>query len=170
MSRQARRLPLAIALAACLGAALAAAGCGDEIGDSCSNSSDCSADGDRVCDTSSNGGYCTIVGCDFDTCPSESVCVRFYAGTFANRSCDPATEDTFSGQNDCSLDEVCTLEGRCAPRANEVRFCMKSCGSRSDCRDGYECRDLALMQAHGGEPVLDPGSSRELPKFCAESP
>src|SRR5687767_9425178 len=42
------------------------AGCGSEIGDSCAVSLDCdpSNSTDRVCDLSSAGGYCTIMGCD----------------------------------------------------------------------------------------------------------
>jgi hypothetical protein len=159
---------LVLQLALIAAAVLAFAGCGEEIGDSCSLSSDCSADGDRTCDVSSTGGYCTIQGCDFDSCPGEATCVRFFSGTFSNKACDPTTEDT--GTNDCSLDEVCTLEGRCAPRANEIRYCMKKCDSTSDCRDGYECRDRMLQEMHGGQPVLAPGSTSTPPKFCAQAP
>lgn len=157
------RLVAAVALAA---AALLGAGCGSEIGDSCSISADCSPDGDRSCDTSSAGGYCTILGCDFDSCPGEATCVRFFSGTF-DLACDPAADPSMNG---CGLDEVCTLEGKCAPRANEVRYCMKTCSSKSDCRDGYECRDRGLMELHGGEPVRAPGATGSLPKFCAQAP
>lgn len=152
----------------CLAAAVAlvaAVGCGSEIGDSCRIASDCSPDGDRSCDTSSEGGYCTILGCDYDSCPEEATCVRFFAGVFDNVSCDPANPG-----NACQLDEVCTLEGKCAPRANEVRYCMKTCSSNDDCRSGYECRTEQLMREHGGEPVLAPGSTSSLPKFCAQAP
>lgn len=166
-----RLFPLQLAILA--SAVLAFAGCGDEIGDSCSLSSDCSPDGDRVCDTSSFEGYCTIRGCTYDSCPDGSTCVRFFSGTFAGRDCDRDIEDMLDPDDPskiCSLDEICTLEGRCAPRANEERFCMKTCDSSSDCRDGYECRDEAKMMLNGGEPVLAPGSSRSLPKFCAQAP
>jgi hypothetical protein len=164
MSRVLTRLQLAVAVVA----VVAWAGCGSEIGDSCSLSTDCSPDGDRTCDVSSSGGYCTILGCDFDSCPGEAACVRFFSGTFQNRTCDRATEDVST--DSCTPDEVCTLEGRCAPRGNEVRYCMKKCGSNGDCRDGYECRDLTLMREHGGEPVLAPGSTASLPRFCAQAP
>jgi hypothetical protein len=149
--------------------AAGAAACGDEIGDECSISSDCSSSGDRICDTSSPGGYCTVLGCDHDTCPSEATCVRFFAGAVSNLACDPATEDLET--DDCTADELCTLRGACAPRTAESRFCMLTCGSDADCREGYECRDLALMEAHGGEPVLPPDqSTADAPSFCAPSP
>ena len=137
-------------------------GCGKEIGDACFLAIDCSPNGDRQCDTASPGGYCTIQGCDFNTCPEESTCVRFFTGNFSNRDC--------SGDGDCSLDELCALSKKCVPRSSEIRFCMRTCDSNGDCRDGYECRDLNKMIAHGGEPVVEPGSSSSGPKFCAPAP
>lgn len=150
--------------------ALVAVGCGKEIGDECIIASDCSPNGDRQCDTSSAGGYCTVQGCDYNTCPEEAVCIRFFTGHFENRccgdDCDPATKVT------CSLDELCSLEGHCVPRSAEIRYCMRRCDSNDDCRDGYECRDLELMKAYGGEPVLAPGATIDPngPKFCAAAP
>lgn len=155
-------------------AAMAAmlAGCGKEIGDKCIVASDCDPNGQRQCDRSSKEGYCTIRGCDFSTCPEEAACIRFFTGNFNNRPCDPMTEDRNGGTDDCSLDELCSLVGRCVPRSSEVRYCMKTCDSNDDCRDGYECRDLELMRAHGGEPVLAPGTivDEKAPKFCAARP
>lgn len=150
-------------LVACLLATIAT-GCGKEIGDQCIISSDCSTSGDRVCDPSSKGGYCTIQGCDYNTCPSEAACIRFFTGTFENRLCATPSE--------CSLDELCSLEGHCVPRSSEVRYCMRACDNNSDCRDGYECRDIDLMMQHGGEPVLAPGVTIDssAPKFCAPAP
>ena len=146
--------------------AIAVAGCGANIGDSCIVSSDCSIDGSRVCiDSDQAGGYCTIEGCDYDTCPSESTCVRFFTGSFQNEAC--------TMQSDCSDDEECTLPGFCAPRSAEVRYCMATCSSDGDCRDGYECRDYAKDITDGGEPVLAPGdtlTSKNAPKFCAVKP
>jgi hypothetical protein len=149
--------------------ALLVAACGREIGDSCIVSSDCSPQGDRQCDTLSTSGYCTIMGCDFNTCPSEAVCVRFFTGNFSNTMCDPTQPNVSSG---CSLDELCTLTGNCVPRAAEIRYCMRKCNKESDCRSSYECRDLGLMKAHGGEPVLAPGVlvDQSAPKFCASAP
>ena len=140
------------------------AACGDEIGDECIVSSDCDTSGQRLCDTQQPGGYCTIQGCAYDSCPEEAVCVRFFSGGFENRPCD--------SQDQCSLDELCSLEGLCVPRSSESRYCMKSCEGNDDCRDGYECRDFDLAIAHGGEPVLEPGKALDsgAPKFCAVRP
>lgn len=146
---------------------LFAPGCGAEIGDECVLSTDCSTTGERICDTSSPGGYCTIIGCDVGTCPDEAVCVRFFPVTSSNQMCDPATEDVT--ENNCTADEVCTFSNTCAPRNSEVRFCMKTCGGNGDCRDKYECRGEELMRKHGGEPVPEPGEATgsKLTKFCA---
>ncbi len=145
------------------------AGCGKQIGDACAISSDCDPNGARICDSADKEGYCTIVGCDYDTCPSEASCVQFFTGSFANRPCDPAT---FRQTNACSLDELCALDGHCVSRASEVRYCMKTCDTDGDCRTGYECRDLAKMIADGGQPVLAPGLlvDSSSPKFCAPAP
>jgi hypothetical protein len=146
------------------------AGCGKEIGDACIVASDCDPNGLRICDTASQSqGYCTIQGCDYDTCPSEAACIRFFTGQFDNQTCDPTQPN---GANGCSLDELCDLEGHCAPRSSELRYCMRKCSSSGDCRDGYECRDLTLMMEHGGEPVLAPGVpvDAHAPKFCAVKP
>ena len=156
-----RFLLLAIVVA---GAALVG-GCGKEIGDACVVSSDCSPNGDRQCDISQKEGYCTIMGCDVGTCPEEATCVRFFTGSFSNRTCENSPDE-------CSLDELCDLNKHCVPASSEVRYCMKTCDSSSDCRDGYECRDLAKMKSHGGEPVLEGGAQVDdsSPKFCAIAP
>ena len=151
-----------------------ALGCGSEIGDSCLVSSDCDPNGTRLCDSTSPDGYCTVVGCDYDTCPEEAVCVRFFVGSFANELCDPTTEDlqNSDGTDDCSLDELCTLGGTCVPRSAEARYCMRRCSDHGDCRGGYECRDEDLMISHGGEPVLAPGvrPDGDPQRFCAVAP
>jgi len=166
--------------------------CGKEIGDSCTTGVDCSPNGDRVClYSNSNGsnnpgdGYCTIQGCDHSSCPGEAACTRFFSGDFDNRVCDhtvaPADckPDPAGATVCCSLDELCAINDHCVPRASEVRYCMRTCGSDGDCRDGYECRDFALAQQHGGEAVLAPPkpgdpfvpvTAQNSPKFCAAKP
>ena len=57
--------------------ALAAAGCTPRIGDGCAASSNCSINGDRLCDSSQPGGACTVLDCQADRCPDNAVCVRF---------------------------------------------------------------------------------------------
>jgi hypothetical protein len=156
-----------------LGIALGA--CGKEIGDACIIGSDCSPNGDRLCDQSSSGGYCTIQGCDYSTCPDEAACIRFFTGNFGNKACDPKATATDCGPHPeacCSLDELCAIDGHCVPRSSEVRYCMRTCDSDGDCRDDYECRDLQKMKDHGGEPVLAPGLTVDArsPKFCAAAP
>jgi hypothetical protein len=149
-----------------------AAACSSEIGDECSLSSDCSPQGDRFCDISSPGGYCTVIGCDFDSCPDEAVCVRFFSVSDSDRTCDPFSEDQASGTDDCTADELCTLSETCVPRTAEIRFCMKKCDYNSDCRDNYECRTEERMREHGGEPVPPPGEplGNDLQPFCAVAP
>jgi hypothetical protein len=165
----------------CLFAALAAiassAGCGKEIGDSCLVGSDCDPNGTQgeICDISQHDGYCTVIGCDYDTCPDDGVCVAFFVGRFDNKPCDPGTEDlpSSAGTDACNLDEICTLTGNCVPRSAEKRYCMATCSDSGDCRDQYECRDQTLMKEHGGEPVLSPGerpTADNLKSFCAASP
>jgi hypothetical protein len=166
-------LSFALATLALAATPLLGAGCGSEIGDSCAVNLDCdpSNSRDRVCDLSSTGGYCTIIGCDHKSCPEGSVCIRFYVASFANAPCNFATEDV-GGTNDCAPDEVCAFTGQCVPSTSEVRYCMKTCESQGDCRDEYECRNEELMRANGGEPVPPPGEriGGDLPAFCAEAP
>jgi hypothetical protein len=144
-------------------------GCGNEIGDACFVPVDCSPNGDRACiDASATSeGYCTIQGCDLTTCPDEAVCVRFFNGAF-DKTCDPADPNGAA----CSFDELCSIAGKCVARSAEVRFCMRTCGSDGDCRDGYECRDLERMKANGGQPLLAPGAvvDDDAPRFCAKAP
>jgi hypothetical protein len=93
-------------------------GCRPNIGDACGSATDCSSQGDRLCDITQPDGYCTIFYCEPDTCPSEAACVAF------NLSLDPACG---------SLDD--SRWGRFARS-----FCMYVCEDDSDCRDGYACQ------------------------------
>ena len=99
-ARMLRWLPLVVTLA--VGSVV---GCKPEIGDSCRLSTDCSTTGDRLCDTSMPGGYCTLFNCTQGSCPSESVCVEFHPGAdrFARRFCVRGCESP----SDCREGYVC---------------------------------------------------------------
>jgi hypothetical protein len=58
-----------------------AVGCAPRIGDGCYTQTNCSINGDRVCDVTQPGGYCTVFDCSPDTCPDDAVCVRFEPDT-----------------------------------------------------------------------------------------
>ena len=106
-------------------AALAlAAGCKPKIGDDCKISTDCSAAGDRLCDITAPGGYCTVYNCEPTTCPvDESLCVEFGAQR--------------------SPVDACTDHQSPSPYGRA--FCMATCKDDSDCRSGYECVDLSVQ-------------------------
>jgi hypothetical protein len=95
-------------------AASLAVGCSPKIGDKCSVSTDCSVQGDRLCDPTQPGGYCTVFNCEPDKCPDESVCVAFNETTCSS----PAISRRF-----------------------QRTFCLAGCSSNDDCRAGYQCLD-----------------------------
>jgi hypothetical protein len=70
-----------LALLALSALAAHASGCAPRIGDGCYSQTNCSINGDRVCDITQPGGYCTVFDCSPDTCPDDSVCVRFEPDT-----------------------------------------------------------------------------------------
>jgi hypothetical protein len=93
-----------------------AAACAPKLGDPCDTASECSANGDRVCDRSQPGGYCTIANCEPQRCGDEGVCVRFKAdaprlsSSWCMASCD--------SNRDCDRDKyVC----RTTAQINEAR-------------------------------------------------
>src|SRR5438874_282901 len=107
--------PVRVAALAALAVALGI-GCKPKIGDGCAVSTDCSVNGDRLCDTTQPGGYCTVFNCEPGTCPADqSVCVAFHDQVCA----DPRSSERF-----------------------ERTFCMRTCDDDSDCRGGqYACLD-----------------------------
>ncbi len=153
---------------------LAAFGCSHAIGDSCGNNVDCSVAGDRFCDTAPPGGYCTVEGCDVDTCPGDSVCIRFY--TLLETV--PCTYDPLAPRGTCAPDQRCVCDAsadvsgcagpaHCAPENSERRWCMKRCGDNGDCRNQYECRSTGTL---GAEPVPSLAKPQgESAKFCVSS-
>lgn len=97
-----------------------ASSCTPEIGDTCKVSTDCSIRGDRLCDTSQPGGYCTQLNCSGNGCADEAACVLF-------NSALPG----------------CGFDDRSGPLGSRVArsFCMAQCESNGDCRPGYVCAD-----------------------------
>lgn len=118
--------------------AVAAAGCLPKIGDPCGSSIDCSQRGERLCDTTQPGGYCTIFSCEPDSCPDNAACVAF------NHVIDPACGTTTDGTS---------------PRF-ERTFCMAPCNEKADCRDGYDCLPIEGT----GRLVIDKKEPRD--KVC----
>ena len=116
------------------GMLLLALGCQPQIGDDCIRDRDCSQLGDRICDTTQPGGYCTQFNCNPTNCPQdESVCVAF-----GNRpSSVPGCDNT----------------GRPSPYVRN--FCMKTCSKDDDCRDGYVCLDLNEENRWGADVIED---------------
>jgi len=122
------------------------AGCRPQIGDDCVSSIDCSAQGDRLCDTSQFEGYCTIFSCDPDSCPDDdSVCVGFGLELTAT----------------CLNDEGAVPADPRWPRF-ERTFCMAPCEEDDECRDGYQCR----APAEHGATSIDIESEIRNSKVC----
>lgn len=121
-------------------AALTALGCKPEIGDECSVSTDCSSAGDRLCDTTQPGGYCTIFNCEPGGCPEEAICVGFVTST--SKVCqDPQDEDRL-----------------------QRTYCLRSCDSNDDCRSGYSCEDMGAENNPWQAKVMEYGNPNS--KVC----
>ena len=112
---------------------LISAGCSPEIGDSCESSVDCSVNGERICDRAQPGGYCTVQGCEMDTCPDEAVCVEFrseperLASSWCMATCEE-NGDCRDGYECRTADRI--LDSTCMPIAQVLdgsgagsRFC-----------------------------------------------
>lgn len=99
--------------------------CQPDIGDDCTTSIECSQTGDRICDVTQPGGYCTQFNCEPGNCPDESNCVAFDA--------------RLSPLKECRDDNGASRITRA--------WCMKICESNEDCRDGYVCADLKQQNA-----------------------
>jgi hypothetical protein len=108
-------------------ALVAVAGCQPLIGDDCTTNIDCSEDGDRYCDRTQPGGYCTIVDCEPNSCPDEGVCVQFFEGVHARNYCmrecnkNSACRDAYFCTEPIEgvstiLDDPFGKKGYCAPR------------------------------------------------------
>ncbi len=143
---------------------VALAGCGHFIGDPCNSNVDCSPAGDRFCDKSALGGYCTIEGCDVNTCPDFEPCIRFFTPVCTN-VCDPTQPQSCAADSRCiadvdvdgGLSSRCSMPdggasspiGHCAPETSERRWCQHHCANDGDCRPGFVCRSTV----NGGTPT-----------------
>ena len=159
---------------------LLASACSKKIGDNCQTNIDCAQDGTRICDLSQPDGYCTVDGCDDSSCPSDSICVRFFDQKFPTGLCPNAAPGT-AGEcranelcvDQCRTDELCVIcgpsptqpqENCCVPSASERRYCAATCGSNDDCRDGYVCRTSNTL---GSLALLPDPNASATAKFCA---
>jgi hypothetical protein len=136
------RLALALTLVAL---AAAASGCTPKIGSACTQPTDCSSQGDRVCDTAQPGGYCTILNClgsGGAACPDNAACVEFQVAV-----------------------PGCPYDDYASPARTGQSFCMEHCGQNSDCRDGYQCADPRFPPWNAA--ILDNNQSQSV---CIASP
>ena len=103
-----------------LALALGSSACSPTIGASCTQSTDCSSQGNRVCDNSQPDGYCTVFGCADNSCPDHAVCVTFAVAL-----------------------PGCAYNDYEAPARTMRTLCLQHCQSDSDCRasEGYVCLD-----------------------------
>jgi hypothetical protein len=169
--------------------ALLAPGCGKEIGDACATNVDCDQTGARDCDLSQPGGYCTVIGCDEKSCPSEAVCIRVFPYTSARPACQQDVDCAgalpwcLAGglcgckqDSECSSDGLCLPDGLCVARSAERRYCERSCGSNGDCRGGYVCREAGIegntpvSSIYGSIALVANANKSTVVRFCAPAP
>jgi hypothetical protein len=117
------RFELLSSLALLTGGAVTTAalsGCQPHIGDHCVLNTDCSLQGQRVCDTSAVNGYCTVFNCIPDSCIDKAACVMFQGSV-----------------------PGCAYDDYKSPARTGRTMCLEQCQRDSDCRqsDGYHCVD-----------------------------
>lgn len=95
----------------CTGAllCLALVGCAPQIGDGCAGSTNCSINGDRLCDLTQPGGACIVYDCEPNQCPDNAVCVRFNP--------EPQRLSVTACMRRCGSDSDCRGEYRCVSTA-----------------------------------------------------
>ena len=86
-------------------------GCARQIGDERASSIDC--DTGHICDTLSEGGYCTIDDCEESGCPTGATCVVF------------ENNDSFC-MNRCLTTAECRSGYVCFAAENDLDYCRVS--------------------------------------------
>ena len=79
-------------------------------------------------------GVFTFLACESevgDPCVSSTQCAP-------GQLCDTASEEGYCTVRDCEEGE-CPSGSICVTFENLDRYCMATCASQSDCRDGYSC-------------------------------
>ena len=163
------RLPLrasrlGIAALICLTSA-----CAPKIGDSCDNSTDCSVNGDRVCDTAQPGGYCTVRGCDPDSCQEGAICVewRFSPSRTATTYCMKRCGSCRSGYDCVSDDDPRLADESGTPiaritdlssRRRDARFCAAVEGFTPITPSDLGAADMSTAPDFGTDQGADAGS------------
>jgi hypothetical protein len=122
-------------------AALTVLGCQPKIGDSCNLATDCSESGDRICDDTVPGGYCTTPNCEPDSCAEEAACIGFRQSASSLGICEDPNQ-------------MRTLR----------TFCMFRCSNDGDCRGGYACVDMSVEDNEYDAIVADTKNSHS--KVC----
>jgi hypothetical protein len=121
--------------------ALFVIGCGPAIGDDCTNSLKCSAQNNRICDRQQPGGYCTLIGCENDSCPDQAVCVTFrpeplrFASTWCMAACSDSSDCRESDGYRCrSASQLNNLLPNTAavPYKPSAKFCVIPPSAESD--------------------------------------
>jgi hypothetical protein len=116
-------------------------GCSPKIGNDCRTSLDCSQTGDRLCDVTQPGGYCTVFNCEPGSCPDEASCVAFGVEVSRVAACDAVTTG-FS--------------------RFERTYCLRNCDSNDDCRSGYVCANLSNVGNDYNALVVDEGRAGKV--------
>jgi hypothetical protein len=113
---------------------------------------------DRNCDHSQPGGYCLIIGCSPDECPSESLCVEFTTPCpvgegYGEPGVDIGAE--MAAVNDAGVDKCRII----SPNRGRT-YCLRHCRKNSDCRSKYQCVEPKILSAS----ILDFDTKRT--KIC----
>lgn len=139
-------------------------GCAKKIGDPCRTSTDCSINGDRICDLTQREGYCTIPECDPNSCPDDALCVEFEAHTprLARRYCmQPCTRD-----QDCRAGYVCMEATVRSPEMCPMAT-MPNGTPPAPCTRLLDSTCQAPAPGDGG--LLRPPACRTATRFCVQS-